>query len=65
MLIDCRMEMMNGLEAAKKIRPADPLIRIVLVSADGSTKRDASATGFVFLQKPFSSAELKDLLDGV
>jgi DNA-binding NarL/FixJ family response regulator len=33
-LIDYRMKMMNGLEGAKKIRSADPLARIVLVSAD-------------------------------
>jgi two-component system, chemotaxis family, chemotaxis protein CheY len=62
-LIDYRMKTMNGLEAAKRIRSTDPLVRIVLVSADDSIKQDAISTGFVFLQKPFSSAELKDLLN--
>ena len=59
------MKMMNGLGAAKKIRSADPLVRIVLVSADDSIKQDANTTGFVSLQKPFTSTELKDLLEGV
>jgi len=63
-VIDYRMKVMNGLEAAKSIRSEDPLARIVLGSADDSIEQDAISPGFVFLQKPFSSGQLKDLPDG-
>ena len=62
-LLDHRMRAMNGLEAAKRIRASHPSIRIVIVSADDSVREEAIRAGFIFLQKPFSRAELKDILN--
>jgi CheY-like chemotaxis protein len=62
-LLDHRMRAMNGLEAAKRIRASHPSIRIVIVSADDSVREEAIRAGFIFLQKPFSRAKLKDILN--
>ena len=62
-LLDHRMRAMNGLEAAKRIRASNPSVRIVIVSADDSVREEAIRAGLIFLQKPFSKAKLKDILD--
>jgi CheY-like chemotaxis protein len=61
-LMDYRLKTMNGIDAAKKIHAIDPLIRIIIFSADDSTRGDALSAGFEFLSKPCSLAELKRAL---
>lgn len=63
-LMDYRMKTTNGLEAAKKIRSIDPSIRVIIASADDYAKTEAEKVGLTFLQKPFSSDQLKRALAG-
>jgi CheY-like chemotaxis protein len=61
-IMDFRMPLMNGLQAARIVREESPRTRIILVSADDSVRKDARSEGFLFLPKPFSSASLAGLL---
>jgi len=62
-LMDYRMKGTDGLTAAKKILLLDPSIRIIIASADDSARAEVAKAGLGFLQKPFSSAQLKRALD--
>jgi CheY-like chemotaxis protein len=61
-LLDYRMKLMNGFEAAKKILSHDPGVKIVIVSADDSIREEAIGAGYLFLLKPFSMGQLKNIL---
>jgi two-component system, chemotaxis family, chemotaxis protein CheY len=58
-LMDYRLKSIDGIEAAKKIITLDPSIKIVIFSADDSPRGEALRSGFTFLPKPCSLAELK------
>jgi CheY-like chemotaxis protein len=64
-LLDYRMKLMNGFEAARKIRSHDPDVKIVIVSADDSIREEATNAGYVFLLKPFSMGQLKNILANI
>lgn len=64
-LMDYRMPVMNGMQAAYKIRSTKPSVRIVIVSADDSIKDEVQSQGLVFLEKPFSIAMLAETVGQV
>lgn len=64
-LMDYRMPVMNGLEAAAKIKEARPLIKIIIVTADDSVRGEVTAAGLLFIQKPFSIQALAKILEDV
>lgn len=53
-LMDYRLPLMNGLEAAERISQVRPDIKIILATSDESVKSKAESAGFGFLKKPFS-----------
>ena len=57
-LMDYRMPMMNGMQAAEKILCVRPEIKIIIATADDSIRRDAISAGLFFLQKPFAISAL-------
>jgi two-component system chemotaxis response regulator CheY len=58
-LMDYRMPLMNGIEAAEKIIDIDPSARIVFLSADAAVKDQAIKLGVCgFLKKPISCVEI-------
>lgn len=62
-ILDHRMPVMSGLDAAKAILALDPGARIVVVSADSSVREAALAAGAVaFLAKPYPLSELVEIL---
>lgn len=62
-IMDHRMPVMSGLEAASEILRHDPASRIVFVSADSSVREAALAAGaLAFLPKPFALLDLVRLL---
>jgi len=62
-LMDYRMPIMNGIDAAKEILKIDAEAKIVFLSADISVKDEAMKAGaFIFLKKP---AGLKDIIYAV
>ena len=62
-IMDHRMPVMSGLDAAREILALDPSARIVMVSADSSVSDEALAAGaLAFLSKPFPLGELVQLL---
>jgi CheY-like chemotaxis protein len=62
-LMDYRMPIMTGIEAAKAIHEAKPDIKIIVVTADDSVRQEAVSSGFSFLEKPFSIAALSKALE--
>jgi len=64
-LMDYRMKGINGLAAAQKILKLDPKIKVIIASADDSARDDVAKAGLAFLQKPFSSVQLKRALDAL
>ncbi len=63
-IMDHRMPILSGLDAAREILARDPAARIVMVSADSSVSEAALAAGaLAFLPKPFSLGELLKLLE--
>jgi CheY-like chemotaxis protein len=66
-LMDHRMPMMDGLQAAETIKRMMPKVRILIASADDSIAKSATSAGFFFIQKPFSKSSLakaiKEALD--
>jgi two-component system chemotaxis response regulator CheY len=58
-LMDYRLKSMNGIDAARKVVTLDPSIKIIIFSADDSPRGEALRSGFTFLPKPCSLAELK------
>ena len=53
-LMDYRMPMMNGMQAAEKILRMRPEIKVIIATADQSVRRDVISAGLFLLQKPFS-----------
>ncbi len=64
-IMDHRLQRMNGLEAAMKIRAIDASIQIILATADDSVIEKARQMGLITIQKPFSMSKLKELLRGL
>jgi CheY-like chemotaxis protein len=61
-LMDYRMSIMNGLEAARRILNENPAIKIIVTTADDSVKQEAVSSGLYFLQKPFSISVLEQTI---
>ena len=61
-LMDYRMPVMNGIQAAEKIRLVLPDVKIVVESADDTIKKEAISSGLYFIQKPFSMPMLAQIL---
>jgi CheY-like chemotaxis protein len=61
-LMDYRMPVMNGLDAAAKVHQANPSIRIIIATADDSIIQRAKEMGFEAIQKPFSIKQLRRVL---
>lgn len=65
-VMDFRMPIMDGLEAAREIMRLDARARIVFVSADGSIEKAARDVGAVaFLAKPFPLAAFIAIVKGL
>lgn len=65
-VLDHRMPVMSGLEAARAIRAQHPAARIIFVSADTSVKKEALDAGaLAFLAKPFALSELSSILSRI
>jgi CheY-like chemotaxis protein len=62
-LMDQRMPIMHGLEAAERIRRAKPWIKIIMTTADDSVSLNAKAAGFLFIEKPFSISALRKTIE--
>jgi CheY-like chemotaxis protein len=64
-LMDCEMPVMDGLEAARRIRAIDPSVPIIALTAHAmeSARRACLDAGMTaFLSKPFSPAQLRQVL---
>jgi|SRR5579862_1550860 len=61
-IMDYRMPIMNGMDAARRILKENPNIRIIIASADDSIEGAAISAGLIFAQKPFSRAQLAALI---
>ena len=61
-IVDYRLQGMNGIETSKNILMHNPKARIIIVSADGSAEEEARASGYIFVRKPFTIAELLDAI---
>ena len=58
-LMDHRMPLKSGMEAAKEILEIDSSIKIIFVSADETIKKEALSNGAIsFKDKPFSLQQL-------
>ncbi len=62
-LMDYRMPRMSGLDAAMRIREVNRSVRIIIATADDSIIGKAHASGLETIQKPFSLAELRAILN--
>jgi CheY-like chemotaxis protein len=62
-LMDYRMPVMNGLQAAERILKANPRMKIILTTADDSVMQDAKAAGVPFLRKPFTISALSKMME--
>ena len=68
MLVDIKMEGMNGLEVLKSVKETDPDTAVIMITAYGSisTAIDAMKNGaFDYLLKPFDPNELGILIEKV
>jgi CheY-like chemotaxis protein len=65
-IMDVRMPVMNGMDAAKKIRKFNPAIPIIALTInDGLDARDACLNAGMndFLEKPVEKSKLKSVLE--
>ena len=62
-IMDYRMPVMNGMQAAKEVMRVRPDIKIILATADDSVRRDASSAGILYVQKPFTNRLLAKTLE--
>ena len=63
-LVDHRLPGISCKETAKEVTKLIPGIRIIITTAGDSIKPEARASGFSFIQKPFSLATLVKTIDG-
>jgi two-component system chemotaxis response regulator CheY len=62
-LMDNRLPLMNGIEAAKAILKMEPCTRIIFLSGDADARDEALKAGaFLFLKKPTS---LRDIMGSI
>jgi len=61
-LMDYRMPILNGFQAAERIRQILPDVKIVVESADDTIKKEVISSGLYFIQKPFSMPTLAQTL---
>lgn len=65
-LMDHRMPIKNGMQAAKEILRMDPAAAVLVVSADQSIKDKALGSGIAgFIEKPFSMIVLLKTIDRI
>ncbi len=62
-LMDYRMPGMDGLEAAKEILRSSPVTKIVMITGYEDIKESLQSEGIGFLQKPFSLAALRRVVE--
>ena len=64
-LMDVRMGGMNGLETLRRIRPNEPKLLVILMTAYGTTQTAIEAMklgAYDYLLKPFDIAKLKEIV---
>jgi CheY-like chemotaxis protein len=62
-IMDYRMPVMNGLQAAELIRKNEPEIPILIASADDTIRDSAESLGLNYLQKPFNFRQFSEALN--
>jgi DNA-binding NtrC family response regulator len=62
-IMDYRMPVMDGIEAARAIMKERPTLRIIIESADDAVKESVQNEGMLFLQKPFNRSQLSRIVD--
>jgi CheY-like chemotaxis protein len=62
-IMDYRMPVMSGIEAAKIILKEYPLSKIIIESADDGVRQSVLDEGMLFLQKPFSKEDLRNVIN--
>ncbi len=62
-LMDYRLPIKNGLEAAKELLAIDPNIKIIGMSSDISIKQNFRSIGVLnFLEKPFNTEKVNEII---
>ncbi len=61
-VMDYRLPGIDGIDAARRLRRVVPGVKVVVTTADDSVRAEAENAGLFFLQKPFSTENLIDLL---
>jgi two-component system chemotaxis response regulator CheY len=61
-IIDYRMPLMNGLEAAKRIKAFNPEIKLILASAYNISSDETYGVFDAILKKPFSAKQLLETI---
>ena len=62
-IMDYRLPGMDGVDVTRRILRVIPKAKVVITTADDSIRGEAEAAGLLFLQKPFSIAELVEFLE--
>jgi two-component system response regulator (stage 0 sporulation protein F) len=64
-LLDVRMEEMNGIEVLRELRKSNPSVKVIMVSGveDEETIKEANALGVIgYIHKPFILEELEKIV---